>query len=551
MDTIRDEMERPKRVIVTDNISEEGIKKLREFAVVDIELELSKADLKERIADYDAIAIRSGTRLTAEIIEAGSTGRLKVIGRAGVGLDNIAVETATDRGILVVNAPDANTISVAEHTIALLLSLSRKIPAANLSLKSGDWDRKEYRGVEVNGKVLCIIGLGRVGSEVAKRAKGLGMKIIAYDPFISVDKAKELGITLASLNKSIQAADFITIHTPLTKDTLNLISTKEFAMMKDGVRLINCARGGIVDEKALKDAIKGGKVAGAALDVFVHEPPLPEERDLLELAEVIVTPHLGAYTTEAQYAAGVEIADDLIAALQNKTVRNSVNMFYVEEEIMETIKPYLELGKKLGLLAAQLIPNSGRFELLEISYEGELGSANTGGIGENTRIITRAILKSFLSLFTDGVNYVNADAIARKFGIKVMERNTEEIEDFSSLISIRTVTRADGEEKVKTVAGTLFGKYDLRIVKIDGHRVDAVPSGYMLICSFLDKPRVIGPVCTILGDRGINIAGMQVGREEVGGEAVMVINVDGMVSEGCIDEIKEVENIADVTLVKL
>ncbi|MBA5941807.1 MAG: phosphoglycerate dehydrogenase [Methanophagales archaeon] len=544
-------MERPKRVIVTDNISEEGIKKLREFAVVDIELELSKADLKERIADYDAIAIRSGTRLTTEIIEAGSTGRLKVIGRAGVGLDNIAVETATDKGILVVNAPDANTISVAEHTIALLLSLSRKIPAANLSLKSGDWNRKEYKGVEVNGKVLCIIGLGRVGSEVAKRAKGLGMKIIAYDPFISVDKAKELGITLASLNKSIQAADFITIHTPLTKDTLNLISTKEFAMMKDGVRLINCARGGIVDEKALKDAIKGGKVAGAALDVFVHEPPLPEERDLLELAEVIVTPHLGAYTTEAQDAAGVEIADDLIAALQNKTVRNSVNMFYVEEEIMETIKPYLELGKKLGLLAAQLIPNSGRFELLEISYEGELGSANTGGIGENTRIITRAILKSFLSLFTDGVNYVNADAIARKFGIKVMERNTEEIEDFSSLISIRTVTRADGEEKVKRVAGTLFGKYDPRIVKIDGYRVDAVPSGYMLICSFLDKPRVIGPVCTILGDRGINIAGMQVGREEVGGEAVMVINVDGMVSEGCIDEIKEVENIADVTLVKL
>ena len=405
--------------------------------------------------------------------------------------------------------------------------------------------------MEVNGKVLCIIGLGRVGSEVAKRAKGLGMKIIAYDPFISVDKAKELGITLASLNKSIQAADFITIHTPLTKDTLNLISTKEFAMMKDGVRLINCARGGIVDEKALKDAIKGGKVAGAALDVFVHEPPLPEERDLLELAEVIVTPHLGAYTTEAQYAAGIEIADDLIAALQNKTVRNSVNMFYVEEEIMETIKPYLELGKKLGLLAAQLIPNSGRFELLEISYEGELGSANTGGIGENTRIITRAILKSFLSLFTDGVNYVNADAIARKFGIKVMEQNTEEIEDFSSLISIRTVTRVDGEEKVKRVAGTLFGKYDLRIVKIDGYRVDAVPSGYMLICSFLDKPRVIGPVCTILGDRGINIAGMQVGREEVGGEAVMVINVDGMVSEGCIDEIKEVENIADVTLVKL
>lgn len=544
-------MERTKRVIITDNISEDGIKKLREFAVVDLELKLSKADLKRRIAEYDAIVIRSDTRLTDDIIEAGSTGRLKVIGRAGVGLDNIAVETATDRGILVVNTPDANTISAAEHTIALLLSLSRKIPAANLSLKSGKWERNEYKGVEVNGKVLSIIGLGRVGSEVAKRAKGLGMKILAYDPFISVEKAKELGITLVSLNESIQAADFITIHTPLTKDTRNLLSTKEFAMMKDGLRLINCARGEIVDVDALKKAIKSGKVAGAALDVFAHEPPLPEERDLLELPEVIVTPHLGAYTTEAQYAAGVEIADDIIAALQNRPVRNAVNMFYVEDGIMETIKPYLELGKKLGLLAAQLIPASGRFELLEVSYEGELGSANAGSIGKNTRVITRAILKSFLSLFTDGVNYVNADAIAKKFGIKVIELKTEEIEDFSSLISIRTVTLVDGEERAKRVAGAVFGKGDLRIVKIDRYRVDAVPSGYMLICSFIDKPRVIGPVCMILGDRGINIAGMQVGREEVGGEAVMVINVDSMVSEGCIEEIKDVKNIADVTLVSL
>ncbi|HUV79917.1 MAG TPA: phosphoglycerate dehydrogenase [Candidatus Bathyarchaeia archaeon] len=542
------EAEKKKRVIVTDSLSEVGIKKLREFAEVDIELDLSKEDLKERIADYDAIVIRSGTKVTKEIIEAGSTGRLKVIGRAGVGVDNIAVETATEKGILVVNSPEANTISAAEHTIAMLLSLSRKIPAANVSLKSGKWDRKKHMGVEVNGKVLGIIGLGRVGSEVAKRVKGLGMKVVAYDPFITVEKAKELGITLASLNETIQVADFVTLHTPLTKDTRHLIGANEFALMKGGVRVINCARGGIIDEHALKEAIESGKVAGAALDVFEQEPP--EERDLLELEEVIVTPHLGASTTEAQKAAALGIADEVIDALQNKPVRNTVNMIYVEEEIMDTIKPYLELGEKLGLLAAQLIPKTGRIEQFNVSYEGELGLADAG-IGKNTRIITRAILKSSLSLFTDGVNYVNAEAIAKKFGIKITESKTEEIEDFSSLISITTITRIEGEEKKKTVAGTLFGKDDPRIVKINGYRVDASPSGCMLICSFLDKPRVIGPVCTILGDRSINIAGMQVGREKVGGEAVMVINVDSMVSEGCIEEIKHVENIFDVMLVKL
>lgn len=537
-----------KRVIVTDNLSEEGIKKLREFAEVDIELDLSTEELKKRIPNYDAIVIRSGTKVTKEIVEAGSTGRLKVIGRAGVGVDNIAVETATEKGILVVNSPEANTISAAEHTIAMMLSLSRKIPDANVSLKSGKWDRKKYMGVEVNGKVLGIVGLGRVGGEVAKRAKGLEMKVVAYDPFITEEKAKDLGITLASLNETLQVADFITLHTPLTKDTRHLIGEKEFAMMKDGVRVINCARGGVIDESALKEAIKGGKVAGAALDVFEQEPP--EERELVELDQMIVTPHLGASTKEAQKAAAMVIADQVIDALQNKPVKNTVNMIYVEEEILDSLKSYLDLGEKLGLLAAQLVPKSGRIEQFNVTYEGELGSAE-GSIGKNTRVITRAILKSFLSLFTDGVNYVNAEAIAKKFGIKITESKTEEIENFSSLISITTTTQMESKEEARTVAGTLFGKDDPRIVRINGYRVDAVPSGYMLICSFLDKPRVIGPVCTILGDKGINIAGMQVGREKVGGEAVMVINVDSLVSEGSIEEIKDVQNIFDVTLVKL
>jgi len=539
----KEEIEKPKKALVTDNISEEGIKELREFADVDIELELSKEELKERISAYDALIVRSGTKVTKEIIEAGSEGKLKVIGRAGVGVDNIAVETATEKGIIVVNAPEANTISAAEHTIAMLLSLSRKIPAANASLKSKRWERKKHMGVEINGKVLGIIGLGRVGSEVAKKAEGLGMRVIAYDPFISYVRARELGIALSSFKGVLSAADFITLHTPLTKDTHHIIGKEEIGLMKDGVRVINCARGGIIDENALKDALKSGKVAGAALDVFEHEPP--KESELLKLEEVIVTPHLGASTEEAQRAAALVIAEGVIDALKGKPVRNAVNMIYVEEELMGAIDPYLVLAEKLGRLCAQLIPKSSRIEQFKVSYEGKIGMA---GAGKDTRLITVAMLKSFLSWFTDGVNYVNAEAIAKKFGIKVTESKTEDVENFSSLISITLQTK--GEFR-KTAAGTLFGKDDPRIVKIDGYRVDASPSGYMLICSFLDKPKVIGPVCMILGDTGINIAGMQVGREKSGGEAVMVLNVDGSVSEDTMEEIKKVENIFDVKLVKL
>ena len=535
------------RVLVSDNLSEEGIIKLREFADVDVLLDLSKDELKARIADYDALVVRSGTKATKEIVEAGT--RLKVIGRAGVGVDNIDVETATERGILVVNAPSANTVSAAEHTIGMLLSLSRNIPAANGSMKSGKWERKKYMGVEVNGKVLGVIGLGRVGNEVAKMAKGLGMRIVAYDPFISQDKARKLGIALSSFTDVISVADFITMHTPLVKDTHHLIGKEAFAQMKEGVRVINCARGGILDEAALAAAIRSGKVAGAALDVFENEPPKTSE--LLELGEVIMTPHLGASTKEAQKAAAVTIAEEVITALQNKPVRNALNMIYVEEELMDTINPYLVLAEKLGRLCAQLIPKSSRMEHFNVSYEGEIGMSGPGGAGDDTRIITVAMLKSVLSWFTDGVNYVNAEAIAKKSGIKVTESKTEDSENFASLISLSITVKQDGKEEKKTVAGTLFGKDDMRIVQIDGYRVDASPSGHMLICTFSDKPRVIGPVCTILGDSGVNIAGMQVGRAKLGGEAVMVLNVDSSVSGDTMDEIKRVQNIIDVTLVKL
>ena len=532
------------KILITDHISEEGIRKLREFGDVEIQVGVSEEELKARIAGYDALIVRSGTKVTREVIEAGT--RLKVIGRAGVGVDNIDVDSATERGIMVVNAPGANTISAAEHTIGMLLSLSRKIPAANQSLKSGEWSRKKYMGVEVNGKVLGIIGLGRVGGEVAKRAKGLGMRVVAYDPFISQDKAGELGVSLMGFSEVLSISDFITIHTPLMKDTYHLIGKDEFEKMKEGVRIINCARGGIIDENALVEAIKSGKVAGAALDVFEQEPP-PMDSDLLKLDSVIVTPHLGASTEEAQRAAAIVIADEVIRALENKPVRNAVNMIYVEEELMGVIKPYLVLAEKLGRLSAQLMPKTSRIEAFNASYEGELGVASV-----DTRLITGAMLKSFLSWFTDGVNYVNAWAIARKFGIKVTESKSEEVENFSSMITLTLRTRGDaGGGLSKTVSGTLFGKGDIRIVGLDNYRIDASPSGFMLICSFIDKPRVIGPVCTILGDHNINIAGMQVGREKVGGKAVMVLNVDSSVGIELIEEIKKVPNIIDVKLVRL
>ncbi len=532
------------RILITDHIAEEGIIKLQEFGEVDIRLGVSEDDLKACIADYDALIVRSGTRVTGEVIAAGT--KLKVIGRAGVGVDNIDVESATERGIMVVNAPEANTISAAEHTIGMLLSLSRKIPAANQSLKSGEWSRKKYMGVEVNGKVLGIIGLGRVGSEVAKRARGLGMRVVAYDPFISKTKAVELGVTLMSLSDVLSTADFVTLHTPLLKDTYHLIGKKEFELMKDGVRIINCARGGIIDEDALVEAIRSGKVAGAALDVFEHEPPPPDSA-LLALDEVIVTPHLGASTEEAQRAAAIVIAEEVIRALENKPVRNALNMIYVEEELMEVMKPYLVLAEKLGRLSAQLIPESSRVAEFNVYYEGEIGASRL-----DTRLITGAMLKSFLSWFTDGVNYINAGAMAKKFGMKVTESKSEEVENFSSMLTLVTRMQGDGGSWLKkTVSGTLFGKDDMRIVKLDDYRIDASPSGFMLICTFIDKPRVIGPVCTILGDYGINIAGMQVGREKAGGEAVMVLNVDSNVGMEVMEEIKKVPNIIDVKLVRL
>lgn len=522
------------KILVSDEISKEGIEMLKSDADVDFLPGLAKDDLISKIDSYDALVVRSQTEVTEDVVSAGS--RLKVIGRAGSGVDNIDVDAATKGGVIVINAPEGNTISTAEHTIAMMMAMSRNIPQADLSLKSKKWVRKKYIGTEVNEKVLGVVGLGRVGSEVAKRALGIGMKVVAYDPFISEEKLKKLGIDLLRLGEIIRKADYITVHTPLTDDTHNLIGEKEFKNMKDGVRIINCARGGIINEKSLLKAIKEGKVAGAALDVFENEPPVDSE--LLDCDKIIVTPHIGASTKEAQFNVAVIIADQVIKALKGEPVKNAINMLSVKPEAFESIKPYLLLAEKMGSLSAQLI--TGHIGSVEVEYSGEISE-------KDTRVITISMLKGLLDpILGSNVNFVNAPLIAKNRGIKIVESKTETVESFISLITLRL----DTDKETKKVAGTLFGKDDARIVKIDEYRVDAKPSGYMLISKYKDKPKVIGPVGLILGENDINIAGMQVGRESIGGDAIMVLNIDSPVQKSVLNKLNKVDGIKEIQLVK-
>ncbi len=519
------------KVLVTDPISQEGIEKIMEEIDVDVATDLTEKELIKRIKDYEALIVRSGTNVTREVINAGV--RLRVIGRAGAGVDNIDVDAATEKGIIVLNAPGGNTTSAAEHTIAMILSLSRNIPQANASLKKGEWNRSKFIGTEIQDKILGIIGLGRVGAEVAKKAHALGMHIIACDPLISTDRADILGTSLVDMDVILERSDYITIHAPSTKDTYHMIGDEQFGMMKKGVRIINCARGDIIDEGALIKAIKSEKVAGAALDVFENEPP--EGSPLLDLDEVIVTPHLGASTKEAQFNVSIAVAEGVLHALKGEPARNAVNMPSIKSEII----PYLTLAEKLGRLCIQLV--DGSINQIDIIYSGEIAERETGAL-------TIAVLKGMLDvLLKESVNFVNAPMLAKNRGIKVVESKIELSEDFTGLITVSAKTsRAD-----KRVAGTLFGKKDARIVRIDSYRIDALPSGYMLIASHVDKPGIIGRVGTILGENNINIAGMQVGREFIGGNAVMVLNIDSAVSDRLLKQIKAIEGIQDIRHVKL
>ncbi len=521
------------KVLVSDPISDKGIKILKNEFDVDIATGLEPSSLIKKIGDYEALIVRSETQVTKDVIQAGR--KLKIIGRAGVGVDNIDVNAATERGIIVVNAPEGNTISAAEHTIAMMMAMSRNIPQAHASLKSKKWDRKKFTGVEVRGKTLGIIGLGRIGSEVAKRALGMEMEILAYDPFITPERAKDLGVELTTVEGIVRRADYITVHTPLTKETRDLISGREFAIMKKGARIINCARGGIINEEALAEAIRDGIAGGAAIDVFTKEPPF--DNLLLGLDSVIVTPHLGASTEEAQINVAVTVAEQIVNALKGMPVKNAINMPYVKAEVLQILEPYFPLAEKIGKLGTQLI---GNYDKVEISYCGEIAD-------QNVAPVTLALLKGLLEpVLGAGVNYVNAPGIAKDRRIKVVESKSKTVVVYPSQISVKL--SKTGEERI--ISGTIIGK-EPRIVQIDDYLIDVTPSGYMIITKIEDHPNIIGPCCMILGKNNINIAGMEVGRIRVGGEAIMILNIDSDASDEVLEHIKSVDGIIDARRVVL
>lgn len=528
------------KVLVSDPLSEEGLKVLKDAGFkVDVKTGLSEDELARCIGEYDALLIRSGTKVTSKVIE--NAKNLKVIGRAGVGIDNVDVDSASKKGIIVMNTPGGNTISAAEHTMALMMALVRKIGPAYISMRNKKWDRKRFQGIELFGKTLGIIGLGRIGTEVARRALAFGMKVIGYDPFVSTEMLEKLDIESVDLDKLFSTSDIITVHTPLTKETRNLIGESAFEKMKNGVFIINCARGGIVDENALYEAIKSGKVAGAALDVFENEPPT--DSPLLELDSVLTTPHLGASTKEAQENVAVDIAYQVIDVLKGGPVRNAVNAPSIDVELLKVLQPYINLGEKLGLLLAQLLP--GQLEELRVRYSGEVSE-------HNVTPITIGVLKGFLGhVIEEPVNFINAPIIAKDRGIKVVESKSSIVEDFADLIYV--IARTNGKEKGEfSVAGTLFGKKkDPRIVRINDYHVDAIPSGVILVLMNEDKPGIIGSVGTILGRNNINISDMTLGRKVVGGRAVTMLNVDSRVSEEVLKEIRQAPHVIDIKMVEL
>jgi D-3-phosphoglycerate dehydrogenase len=525
------------RVLVSDPLAEEGLEILKAVFDVDVKTDLKEDELCTIIGDYDALLVRSGTEVTAKVIEAAK--RLKFIGRAGAGVDNIDTDAATRRGIIVANAPEGNTLAATEHTMAMMLSLARNIPQATASLKKKEWKRSRFMGVELNDKTLGIVGFGRIGRELAKRANSLDMHCVAYDPFISKERAAQLGVEVMTLENLFKVADVITVHTPLIKETKHIVNAKSIATMKDGVRIINCARGGIIDEKALYDAIKSGKVAGAALDVFEAEPPF--ESPLLTLEQVIVTPHLGASTVEAQQNVAISVAKQCIAVLQGGSAKYVVNAPMVPPEHAEVLEPFAQLAEKMGRFAIQLV--QGRLASVECIYGGEL-SAYAGSM----KFVTRLALKGLLDpILQQPVNIVNAEFIAKERGISVSETVTQESHGFKNLITIRIKTDTTEE----TVSGTVFFKGRSRIVAVGGYTMDMVPEGYVIVSRHLDKPGVIGRASTILGKCNINIAGMQVGRINPGDKALMVLNVDSEVPTEVMDEIRSMPGIFTATFARI
>lgn len=525
------------KVLISDNLAPVGAEILRKAGIdVTIKTGMTPEEFKAEIRNYDGLVIRSASKVTAEIIEAADN--LKVVGRAGIGLDNVDIPAASAKGIVVMNAPDGNATTAAEHAIAMMMSLTRNIPQATASMKEGKWEKKRFMGREVTGKTLGVVGIGRIGGIAADRAKGLRMKVIAFDPHMPKELVDKLGIELVSLDELCRRADYITVHVPLTKETKHMISTDQFNLMKKELMFIDCARGGVVDEAALCEALSSGKIAGAALDVFEVEPTT-KETPIVSLPNFICTPHLGASTAEAQENVAVAIAEQIADYLNTGTITNAVNVPSVSAEVLSKVGPYVTLAELLGSFHMQIA--KGGVEEVTIEYTGDLADLQTSPV-------TVAFLKGlFTPILKDAVNFVNAPMIAKERGIKVVESKSSQSDDFTSLLTVRVKTK-DGEN---LLAGTVFGKNEPRLVRLNTFRLEAVPEGPMLFVYNADEPGVIGLLGTTLGNNGVNISQMTVGREKESRRNIILLNTDKLVSRELLQIVQDLQKIDDAMVLEL
>lgn len=526
------------KILISDKLEKEGIDILTANTnfTVDCKFGIPADELKKIIKDYDALIVRSGTQVTAQIIEAAD--KLKVIGRAGVGLDNVDLTAATKKGIVAMNTPAGNTTSTAEHTMSLIMALSRNIPQAVASLRSGKWERSKFTGIELNGKILGIVGLGRIGSTVAKMAQAFGMVTIGYDPYLSLEVAAKNGIKIVELNELYKTADYITVHIPKTDETTHMISDEQLSLMKKTVRLINCARGGIIDEAALIKALQEKRIAGAALDVYETEPP-DFQSPLLKLDNCVVTPHLGASTSEAQLNVAIEIANAVKDALSGAGIRNAANFPSLSAEAFKAIEPYLSLAERMGKFAGQLV--QGRIHEVVITYSGAVAK-------EKVTAVTMALAKGILTpILEEGVNNINALNMMKERGINIKEIISNQEGEYVNAIALDIST----EKEPFSLLGTLSGNKQPRIVKINNVYVETSPFGHMLFINNNDKPGIVGAIGTILASDNINIAGITLGRENQQGVAVSVVNVDSVIPESVIEKLRKTKNILFVKTIKV
>jgi D-3-phosphoglycerate dehydrogenase len=517
------------KILVCDPISEMGIDILKKEPglEVDVKLKQSEDEIVAMVGEYQAMVVRSETKVTKRIIEAAD--QLKIIGRAGVGVDNIDVPAATKKGILVINAPDGNTISACEHTMAMMLALARHLPQADQSLRQHLWDRSKYTGIELRGKTIGILGFGKIGSEIATRCKAFGMHVLAYDPYVTQERADMYNVKLTTRETIYKEADFITVHMPLTDETRNMIAKEQLEMMKPTARVINVARGGIINEEDLYHAVKDGVIAGGAVDVWSKEPMT--ENPLFELPQMVVTPHLGASTEEAQINVALDVVEEIRRVLQGLPVHSAVNIPFIHPDIMEKAKPFMDMSEKLGKLASHLA-------------DGPITETNIKFIGDFKGLDLRPLANSYLKgllrpIVNDAVNYINAPVIAKERGINVAHAQSGESSEYTT----KMVVSVKGDGWAHQVAGTVFQNNDVHIVGIDAFALDIKPEGHLVLVPHKDQPKVVGPVGMILGDKGVNIAGMQLGRREIGGDSLMILTVDNAVSDDVLEDLKKVPSV--------